>query len=131
MPARERRSGFVRQLHSDLPFLKGTSVIRYFTNFICKDKNRHYTSRPYSLLKNETIRSTSSFHAPLFKMGGDIRSSTLCRQSFLKEPTPATFVPAVFSFLRHFSSCKAFSKRRNIRMRRLCFRFNIFISTQF
>ena len=91
----------MEKLHSALPFLKGTSVIRYFTNFICKDKNRHYTSCPYSLLKNETIRSTSSFHAPLFKMGG-IRSSTLRRQSFLKGQTSRNIHPYRFSFSRHF-----------------------------
>ena len=118
---------FVEKLHSALPFLKRTSVIRYFTNFICKDKNRRYTLRPYSLLKNETIRSTSSLHAPLFKMGG-IRSSTLRRQSFLKGQAPATFTPAVFFAALPFYG--ALSKCRYIRMRRIRFRRNLFIRTQ-
>jgi hypothetical protein len=43
-------------------------VIRYFTNFICKDKNRRRTSRPYALLKNKNISNTSFFHTPLFKV---------------------------------------------------------------
>lgn len=127
---REREKKKKRKLRSALPFLKGTSVIRYFTNFICKDKNRRYTSRPYSLLKNETICSTSSFHAPLFKMGGDIRSSTLRQQSFLKGQAPKTLIPTVFSFSRYFPFCKAFLKRRYIRMRWLFFCRNIFIRTQ-
>lgn len=122
----EREREREKKLRSALPCLKVASAIRYFTNFICKDKNRRRTSRPYALLKNKNISNTSFFHTPLFKVTKHPQSLILT--TFFKRTGTRNTHPCRIFFFAHFSLEKPL-KRRHVRVRQIRFRRNIFIRT--